>query len=782
MNSRQSSNTNDARAYAAAEGRKRDMEDAFPMQEVASAKRQQTIAPGSAKGDLPFQRLMATLDRSQAQLVAKSSISSLDSSKRSAADARPATVDWKQLFCNLVGANSDLEDKTILEATSERLQRFNEAYPSSEDSRSASPVRVTPIYRVFHRVRCGISEYHTPIDVDPPFVSDTGHLVSKSRIKNLDVHIAENPGISFIVFQEYRCCTKQSRKLEPEVDSIPSEETIWLISPLLVEALRVALKDFSGIVPSALIEEKHEIRNPHTWMFHLRTSLPSKEVEQPDETLSRHLEIFFRYFYEGKKNEFDLVQDMLSNGKISRQYVEYLFVPGTIVLNNGDSRGILSQRLYRIQDWPKVSYEWKRSGTQKRDVQNSKAHFEAKTLQWEFNGNFYKQISDRRITFEAKDDDPIEIQQLPFIPVEFLPDHQKEFIIARGRKFWACRHPKYVSYFGRALDSGQNENFCGARFMVDFWSWRKACPQSNIGNSTMVSELSEHDLRRDDPPKDDFVLLLPLRVPAFHFRDKVWILKEDTKTLVKALVMNMIEPADATDLISGKGNGLVMLLHGGPGTGKTLTAESVAEYARKPLYRVTCGDIGTSPAGVEQLLKNVLEMGKKWDCVVLLDEAEVFLQERSLVDVNRNALVSVFLRVLEYHEGILILTSNRVGSFDEGFKSRIQLAIHYDMLGLSSRRQVWRNFIDRLASSQHEDIDIDNLERHINDLAKYILNGREIRNALTTGRQLARYEKKPLTFQVIKHAIEVSSRFDKYLKDVNDGLDDEQIARDGCLR
>jgi hypothetical protein len=48
--------------------------------------------------------------------------------------------------------------------------------------------------------------------------------------------------------------------------------------------------------------------------------------------------------------------------------------------------------------------------------------------------------------------------------------------------------------------------------------------------------------------------------------------------------------------------------------------------------------------------------------VVLLDEADVFLEERDVKDLNRNALVSVFLRALEYYDGILILTSNRVGT------------------------------------------------------------------------------------------------------------------------
>jgi AAA+ superfamily predicted ATPase len=69
---------------------------------------------------------------------------------------------------------------------------------------------------------------------------------------------------------------------------------------------------------------------------------------------------------------------------------------------------------------------------------------------------------------------------------------------------------------------------------------------------------------------------------------------------MQALVANRISGDRNTDIIQGKGNGLIILLHGGPGTGKTFTAESVAELAEKPLYPVTCGDIGTEPEQVDQ--------------------------------------------------------------------------------------------------------------------------------------------------------------------------------------
>ncbi|KAJ8122475.1 hypothetical protein ONZ43_g1341 [Nemania bipapillata] len=204
----------------------------------------------------------------------------------------------------------------------------------------------------------------------------------------------------------------------------------------------------------------------------------------------------------------------------------------------------------------------------------------------------------------------------------------------------------------------------------------------------------------------------------------------------------------------------------------------MAEFAAKPLYRVSCGDIGTNPEQVETYLESVLHLGLIWDCVVLLDEADVFLEERGQADLARNALVSVFLRVLEYYSGILILTSNRVGTFDEAFKSRIQLALHYPKLNTAQRRKIWRNFIERLRSLSDTKIDFNDLNDHIDDLVKREMNGRQIRNVITTARQLARYRQKDLCYEHVKHVIEIAGKFDTYLQEVKDGLTDEELARD----
>lgn len=258
------------------------------------------------------------------------------------------------------------------------------------------------------------------------------------------------------------------------------------------------------------------------------------------------------------------------------------------------------------------------------------------------------------------------------------------------------------------------------------------------------------------------------------------VLDERKKELIHALVTVHLATNQMSDIIEGKGNGLILLLHGPPGTGKTLTAESVAEIAEKPLYRVTCGDIGTNATEVERYLESIFHIGSRWGCVVLLDEADVFLEERSKTDLERNALVSVFLRALEYYEGIIILTSNRVGTFDEAFKSRIQLAMYYPPLDEQGRFKIWGQLFDTL-ETEVDNVDISGLRTNYRALAQYKLNGRQIRNTVKTARQLALYRKEVLGLKHPKQAIAVASEFEAYIRETH-GHSDAEYAQDQGLR
>lgn len=140
----------------------------------------------------------------------------------------------------------------------------------------------------------------------------------------------------------------------------------------------------------------------------------------------------------------------------------------------------------------------------------------------------------------------------------------------------------------------------------------------------------------------------------------------------------------------------------------------------------------------------------------------------------------MFLRTLEYYDGILVLTTNRVGTFDEAFQSRVQIAIPYPALDRVSRKRIWENFFDLLRADE-EDADVDELARRVDELADHRMNGRQIRNVLTTARQLALYRQETLVWRHLDQAVTTAKEFGQYLQNVH-GHSDDQWAREEKLR
>ncbi|KAL8965519.1 MAG: hypothetical protein Q9197_006476 [Variospora fuerteventurae] len=243
------------------------------------------------------------------------------------------------------------------------------------------------------------------------------------------------------------------------------------------------------------------------------------------------------------------------------------------------------------------------------------------------------------------------------------------------------------------------------------------------------------------------------------------VLPDSQKSIVKALVESHTFSASRNidDVIQGKGRGLVAVLHGPPGTGKTLTAEGIAELLKCPLYMVSAGELGTNPRELEAELNKILDIAHSWGAVLLLDEADVFLEKRTIQDIHRNALVSIFLRLLEYFQGILFLTTNRVETFDDAFQSRIHVALRYGELTTKAKRSVWKMFLDKVREKEGVETTVFAKE-DFDKLARHNLNGRQIKNAVRTAQALAVNEKKPLDMGHVGKVLEVAETFEKDLK------------------
>jgi SpoVK/Ycf46/Vps4 family AAA+-type ATPase len=171
-----------------------------------------------------------------------------------------------------------------------------------------------------------------------------------------------------------------------------------------------------------------------------------------------------------------------------------------------------------------------------------------------------------------------------------------------------------------------------------------------------------------DNLSDDRLLICASWINGFSFEHKMWcqlditpltdivwnrdafgelVMEEKRRELIHDLVKSHgHNEAGFDDIVENKGKGLIALLTGNPGVGKTLTAEAVAEVTERPLYVVATGELGVDSDAVDRRLGMILDITRRWGCVLLIDEADVFLSTRGK-DLNRDALVSIFLRRLE---------------------------------------------------------------------------------------------------------------------------------------
>lgn len=168
-------------------------------------------------------------------------------------------------------------------------------------------------------------------------------------------------------------------------------------------------------------------------------------------------------------------------------------------------------------------------------------------------------------------------------------------------------------------------------------------------------------------------------------KDKLVLPPEQTD-LIDILTAEMDVLMD--DIVAGKSGGTTVLCAGPPGVGKTLTAEVYSEIIQRPLYRVHSGQLGLNVAAMETALKEVLTRAQRWGAVMLIDEADVYIKKRD-DNITMNAVVGVFLRVLEYFNGLLFLTTNRVDDIDEAIVSRCIALIRFYPPDRVDRKKIW---------------------------------------------------------------------------------------------
>jgi len=367
------------------------------------------------------------------------------------------------------------------------------------------------------------------------------------------------------------------------------------------------------------------------------------------------------------------------------------------------------------------------------------------------------------------------VRKISELPVRPMDEKSLQILIKRGKTFnRIAKGHNYLSYKGAML---WKEKFyrtswkADGRIMIDCNSFNRMNPTyteftinkaaggfARVGSSEdTIESLPEDILFKTWPTVGGFSFtvkkwgeVIVENTSEIHFDNGAFVrlvLPDEKKALIESLVTHTDN--SFADIISGKGAGCIFLLHGPPGSGKTLTAEAISEMLNLPLYSVSVGELGTDSSTLEQKLRNILDVASVWNAVILIDEADIFLERRSENDIQRNAMVGIFLRLLEYHQGILFLTTNRVRDFDEAFYSRISVGIKYTELNELAREKVWSNFLEMARITG-----IDSKE-----LATFHLNGRQIRNTIRLSQALAKKEGVSVTRTHIDRTLRVTKQF-----------------------
>ena len=179
-----------------------------------------------------------------------------------------------------------------------------------------------------------------------------------------------------------------------------------------------------------------------------------------------------------------------------------------------------------------------------------------------------------------------------------------------------------------------------------------------------------------------------------------------------------------------KGIDARIIFYGSAGTGKTMTAMSLAKTLKRPILSFDCSKIlsmyvGESEKNVRRIFDEFKELSQKAkvEPILLLNEADQFLSSRtegtgSSADKMHNQMQNIFLEQIERFEGILIATTNLLGNIDKAFSRRFNYKIEFKKPGKRQRLRLWQFMLPENADYT-EDFDVQ-------ALAAYDLTGGQI--------------------------------------------------------
>lgn len=233
--------------------------------------------------------------------------------------------------------------------------------------------------------------------------------------------------------------------------------------------------------------------------------------------------------------------------------------------------------------------------------------------------------------------------------------------------------------------------------------------------------------------RGDTVKAVPKKINFAHL-DKVSLKPE-----ARADIVALLQMGSKRDLIFNEwglgdtieyGKGMTALFHGPPGTGKTWAAHCMAKAIGKELFTLAVGQIQSSMAGeTSKNIEKAFAFAKKENKVLLLDEADSFIGDRKHLGMILSSEINTLLTQIESFEGLLILTTNQIGSLDPALERRLQLILEFKNPNKEERMAIWKMLLPEKFPLA-KDVTLDTLAEHK-------LTGGFIKNVLLHAARLA---------------------------------------------
>ncbi|KAF2003041.1 P-loop containing nucleoside triphosphate hydrolase protein [Amniculicola lignicola CBS 123094] len=558
-------------------------------------------------------------------------------------------------------------------------------------------------------------------------------------------------------------------RLEKEILTINSQHLLDAFAKIISSYPTVA-SDFS---------EPFEMTSPFQMLYHYWDDLDKyREEDDLDDVTRMHLNLLFDFMESTMGSEKKKCETQIKKGQIDFTRAWTIYRPGDLQIRHEHGHAWLLRCV-------KTAYEENTREGKYLEVHSTYTDFDGTSM------GMAKMVTKLHQKRFFASEHPAIITDLPVYPRSFVDEDEslEEGLKERGTKFMSLNQTCVRQYDGPAAYMKQPPmDFYDpdmALYDTVWWPYKET-GRVVIDRKTFQEDNELSQVGVSASPSDIDRMLCPPFVYGYSLAVKEWcrfyltkihevqwkensfdalVMQEDQKSLLRALVSSHSFPENPRDQTKQKGKGLVILLHGSPGSGKTLTAECSAEITSRALLNTSLAELNKENRAwyFEYRLIQVLQYATIWKAIVLFDEADVFLEARKddVADAaERNALVAVFLRHLEYFSGIVFLTTNRVHVFDEAMKSRIHLALGYNPPEIEMRRMLWTK---SLTSVSPDGISAE-LNAAIETFVKVRLNGREIANTINTAQTLARYEKTPLALKHIETVLGVRAEFDSGLR------------------